>query len=323
MAKGKGSSRFRKKRREVFVLLFIFLPFRYRLALDNWLRGRKEFREIRKADIVFISPPKCGRTWLRALLSRFFQKKHGLPEDRLLGFDNYHRLCSAIPKIRFSHDKYVSVYTRDRRTKRIYYDKKAIILVREPRDVVVSNYFQWTATINPFKKQARRVPDDPKDVRLFDFAMDLDLGLPRTIRCLNECAPELPKMQAYLLVRYEELRAHPTDTFKRILSFMELSFTDEDVEDAVGYASFENMRKLETSRSFDSDSRRRAVKDPNDPNTFKVRQGKVGGFRDHFFGEQLAKIKALLEADLAPVYGYCAPYRNQEEAAGEPKRLFG
>lgn len=323
MAEDKGSGRFRRKKRERLVSLFGFLPFRYRLALDHWLRGRKEFREIRKADVVIISPPKSGRTWVRVLLSRFFQKKHGLPEDQLLGFDNYHRLCAAVPRIRFSHDKYVSVYTRDRGTKRTYYDKRVIILVRDPRDVVVSNYFQWAATINPFKKKARRVPDNPNDVPLYDYVMDTELGLPKTIRFLNEWAPELPKMQAYLLVRYEELRANPSDTFKRILSFMELSFSDEEVEDAVAYASFENMRKLEASRAFDSDSRRLTVKDPNDPNTFKVRQGKVGGYRSHFAGEELANVNALVESNLAPVYGYCAPHSHRDEAADQPKQLTG
>lgn len=323
MAEDKGTGGFRKKKRERLVALFGFLPFRYRLALDHWLRGRKEFREIRKADVVIISPPKSGRTWVRVLLSRFFQKKHGLPEDQLLGFDNYHRQCPAVPRIRFTHDKYVSDYTRDRGSKRLYYGKKVILLVRDPRDVVVSNYFQWTATINPFKKKARRVPDNPDDVPLYDFVMDPELGLQKTIRFLNEWAPELPKMQAYLLVHYEELRADPSDAFKRILAFMELSFSDEEVADAVAYASFDNMKKLEASRAFDSDSRRLMVKNPNDPNSFKVRQGKVGGYRTHFDGEELSSIDALVDENLAPVYGYSAPLGDRDEAADRTKRLTG
>lgn len=300
----KENKRLRKKKREVLVSLFFFLPFRHRLALDNWLRGRKEAREIRQADVVIVSPPKCGRTWVRVLLSRFFQICHGLPDDRLLGFDNYHRLCPAVPKIRFTHDKYVSDYTGEGDTKRTFYDKKVILLVRDPRDVVVSNYFQWIITINPFKKKARRVPDDPKSVPLYDFFLDPELGVRKTIRFLNAWESELPKTKDCLIVRYEDLKADTEAVLKRMLSFMALAYSEEQVRAAVDYASFENMRALEKSNTFDSGSRRLAAKNPDDASALKVRRGKVGGYRDYFSNEEIAHIDGLVEAQLSPIYGY-------------------
>ena len=81
-----SSSKIRKKKRERLVSMLFFLPNSRKLAADRWLRGRKEFKEIRKADYVIISPPKAGRTWLRVMLSNAYQLHYGLPGKELLGF---------------------------------------------------------------------------------------------------------------------------------------------------------------------------------------------------------------------------------------------
>ena len=67
--------------------------------LERWLRGKEEFRKLEQADCVIVSFGKSGRTWLRVLLSRFYQVRHGLSERHLIGFDNLHRRNSAIPRI--------------------------------------------------------------------------------------------------------------------------------------------------------------------------------------------------------------------------------
>jgi hypothetical protein len=303
------SAMIRKKRREILVSLLFFLPFRYKVAVDHWLRGRKEYREVRKADFIIISPPKCGRTWVRVLLSRFLQVKYGLGTKNLLGFDNYHRLCPDIPKIRFTHDKYISDYTRDTKTKRAFYEKKVVFLVRDPRDVVVSNYFQWISTVNPFKRKKRSVPDDPTQVSAFDYAMDPELGLLKTICFLNEWESEIPKLKDYVLIRYEDLRSDSQRALVRMLTFMGQEYSDEQVDEAVSYASFENMKALESSPSLDTGSRRLAAKDPKNPDSFKVRRGKVGGYRDYLSAEQVARIDGLIEGELSPFYGYSGPRR--------------
>jgi hypothetical protein len=42
----------------------------------------------------------------------------------------------------------------------------------------------------------------------------------------------------------------------------------------------------------------------SDPNTFKVRRGQVGGYRDYFSAEELEAIDALLQGALPPELGY-------------------
>ena len=60
-----------------------FLPQARRKALDRRLRGREEHRKLQLADHVLMSWGKSGRTWLRIMLSRFYQIAYGVPEDQM------------------------------------------------------------------------------------------------------------------------------------------------------------------------------------------------------------------------------------------------
>jgi hypothetical protein len=293
----------RKKNREIFVSLLFFLSRKQKLALDHWLRGRKEYNEIKAADYVIISPPKCGRTWVRTMLSRFFQHRYGLPGNELLGFDNYHRMNPAIPRIRFTHDRYVNQYTGNRDSKRDYYNKKVILLVRDPRDVVASNYFQWINCVNPYKKELLNIPDKPEEVPIFEYAMTRQFGIPRTVEFLQAWAPELNKIGAHLLVRYEDLRTDTARVLGDMLAFMGIEATETEIRQVVDETSFENMKKMEQNQTFESGSRRLMIKDSDNPESFKVRRGKVGGYSDYFSEQELVEIDRLI-ARIPPLYGY-------------------
>ena len=294
----------RKKNREILVSLLFFLSRNQKHAVDHWLRGRKEYKEISEADYVIISPPKCGRTWLRMMLSRFFQVRYGLPENELLGYDNYHQQNSAIPRIRFTHDRYIKNYTRNSDNKSDFYRKKVILLVRDPRDAVVSTYFQWINTINPYKKEMLDVPEHPAEVPIFDYVMTSRYGIHHAIEFLNSWAPELEKTRAHLLVRYEDMRTEPARIFGELLAFMQIDASPEELEQVAEWSSLENMKKLEQNQTFASGSRRLMIKDPNNPDAFKVRRGKVGGYRDYFTAEQNDSIDLLVREQLHPLFGY-------------------
>ena len=101
-----------KKLSRFFVLTpLFFLPYDRKSRVERWLRGREQYRKLQRADCVVVSFGKSGRTWLRVMLSRFYQVKHGLSERHLIGFDNLHLRNGAIPKIFFTHDNYTKDYT--------------------------------------------------------------------------------------------------------------------------------------------------------------------------------------------------------------------
>jgi len=80
----------------------------------------------------------------------------------------------------------------------------------------------------------------------------------------------------------------------------------------VEWGSFDNLRKLETSGTFSQGGMK--LVDANDPSTYKVRRGKVGGYREDFDDHQVAELEALVRATIVPELGYCLD--GTDRAAG-------
>lgn len=292
-------------RHGVYVFLF-FLPYERKKSMERWLRGKEELRKLNLADWVLVSWAKSGRTWLRVMLSRAYQMKYGLSERSLLGFDNLHRKNPAAPTVFFTHGNYLKDYTGNRDSKIDFYDKKVVLLVRDPRDVAVSQFFQWKFRMRPRKKKLNDYPGHGEDVSTFDFVMNSAVGLPRIIDYFNGWAKDVPRMRNILVVRYEDMRKDPARILGQILEFVGTPCTNEQIKEAVEFAAYENMKKLEQRKAFWFSGDRLVPRDRKDPNTYKVRRAKVGGYRDYFDDQQIEQIDALVDSDLAPFYGYGA-----------------
>jgi Sulfotransferase domain len=295
-----------------------FLPRERTRALERWLRGREDWRKLRVADAVVVSFGKSGRTWLRVLLSRVYQLQHGLGERAVIGFDNLHHLTGAVPKIMFTHDNYVKDYTGHVDSKANFYDKKVVFLARDPRDVAVSQYFQWKYRMKPNKKDINAYPET--DLPLFDFVMS-DAGLPKVIGFMNLWAKEAPKIKDFMIARYEDLRARPEAILERLLEFLGTPANEAQIADAVAFASLDNMKRMEQQRVFWLSGGRLVPKDRNNPNSYKVRRGKAGGYRDDFDAAQLAAIDRLVETTLDPLYGYTGSAGGAGQSGAEPDLL--
>lgn len=295
--------------------LLFFLPRQKKIRIDRWLRGKEEFRKLRLADCVIVSFGKSGRTWVRVMLSRFYQVKHGLSARHLIGFDNLHKKNAAIPKLFFTHDNYIKDYTGNRDTKADFYDKKVVLLVRDPFDTAVSQFFQWKYRMRPGKKALNQYPQHGSDTSVFDFVMDEDAGLPKIIDYLNLWASESSKIKDLLIVRYEDLRADTAQALERIVNFIGTPGSEAEIREAVNFASVENMRQMEEKKTFWLSGSRMVAKDRKNPNSYKVRKAKVGGYRDYFDDQQIARMQQLVAERLDPVFGYTARPPATEEAA--------
>ena len=305
--------------RELLPRLCFFLPMKRRIALDRWVRGREEHRKLRNADFVIASFGKSGRTWMRILLSRFFQLRVGMPEQTLIGFDNFHRKDAVVPRFFFTHDNYLKDYSGNADSKADFYGKKVVLLVRNPYDTAVSQYFQWKHRMRPVKKALNGYPPHGEEVALFDFVMDAFGGLPTVVDFLNLWLREAEAVSEVLIVRYEDLRADTAGELTRVLTFMGQAPNAEEVAEAVRFASVENMRNMEQKKVFWLDGRRMTPGNKNEPNSFKVRRAKVGGYRDYFSEEQLAEMEALVESRLLPGLGYLK-HENACDAEGPALR---
>jgi hypothetical protein len=290
--------------REVILFFAFFLPPERKRALERHLRGKEEFRKLGLADVVIVSFGKSGRTWLRVLLSRFFQLRFGLRPSAFIGFDNLHRKNDGIPRVFFTHDNYLRDFTGHQDSKADFYDKKVVLLVRQPGDVAVSQFHQWKFRMRPHKKGLNKYPEHGQEVDVFTFATDEDAGLPKVIDFMNGWAREMPRLKHLLIVRYEDLRRDTAGQLRRVLEFMGQQPTEQELADCVSFASVENMRKLEEKSAFWLAGSRMKPGDKANPESFKVRRAKVGGYRDYFDDRQTETLDAMTEERLLPGFGY-------------------
>jgi len=284
------------------------LPKRQRVALRHRLRGALDNRRTLAADLVILSRAKSGRTWLRAILSRLYQVHYGLPERQLLEYDNFHRLQPAVPIIAMTHGHQLAEFAHHPRFGSTIRAKPTILLLRDPRDVAVSEYFQTTRRASAHKKELYGVNEGQS---LFAFVMQAPLGLPAACAYLNHWRQALASWDRVLLLRYEDLRGNPGQEIARIRSFMGAPFTDTEIADAVAFTDFDALKTKERENYYGNT--RLQARNTDDPDSFKVRRGKVGGYRDYFEGEQLALIDGYVAKHLDPALGY-GPANGEPQA---------
>src|SRR5262249_32443353 len=187
----------------------------------------------------------------RGVISRASHRPlSGPPAPPLLGSNTSPRRNRRIPRIFFTHDNYIADYTGHRDSKVDFYAKKVILLVRSPQDTAVSQYFQWKHRMRPHKKRLNDYPEHGQEVPIFDFAMRPGAGLPKIIEFMTQWAREAKHLSAFLVVRYEDMRANPIEELRRIVAFLGGPVDEEAVRAAVEYASVENMRSMEERRVF-------------------------------------------------------------------------
>lgn len=273
------------------------------LAAERKMRGAEQVKKLRDADIVVVSFGKSGRTWLRVMISHLFRVIHDLPENAIIGFDNFHSMNRAIPKIFFTHDNYISDLIGN--SKQPFYDKRVVLLVRDPRDVAVSQYFQWKFRMKPAKVALNNYPPRDEEINLFSFVTgDKGGSLKAVADFMNAWARESSDVQNFHLLRYEDLRASPREELRRLLDFASVQATEEQVNSAIEYSSYENMKKMESKKQFRLAGGRMMPGDKDNPDSFKVRRAKVGGYRDYFSDEEVAAIDKQLADILDPIFDY-------------------
>jgi hypothetical protein len=121
---------------------------------------------------------------------------------------------------------------------------------------------------------------------------------------MNSWAQEMPHIKDFLMVRYEEMRSDPEKALKKMLNFIGTPAMDGQIKEAVAFASYENMKRLEQKKAFWLSGGRLTPKDRQNPDSYKVRRAKVGGYRDYFAEHETAAIEELIQGTLASSFGY-------------------
>jgi hypothetical protein len=236
---------------------------------------------LRRKSYIITSHPKSGRTWLNVVIGKYFSLMFGVPENV---FFTQHHFNIKMPKVSFTHlNSLEIVKTKDIS---ILKNKNVILLIRDPRDIVVSYYYQIT-------KRKKRLLFSGS---MREFVRSDEYGISKIIAYMNLLSEAEHIANKFLLVTYESLHKNFIRQLGRILQFMSVPCDDKLMEKAVQHGEFSKMKKMEKNNKYKTSAL--AVRNPNDPNAYKVRSGKMGGYVEYFSQDDIKYMNQKINDEL-------------------------
>ncbi|MER9594638.1 MULTISPECIES: sulfotransferase domain-containing protein [unclassified Mesorhizobium] len=216
---------------------------------------------------LIVSFPKSGRTWLRVMLDDLGVEVQYIHD----GTD--HKLLRPKSSLKENKSRY-----KKRRT---------IMLVRDPRDTVVSGYFQV--------QKRHMLPAGS----FSDFIRSDNHGIEKIIRFNLQWFAAMPRMREIRYLQYEDMHRDTAGVLRAILGFLNLQADDRTLVEVANNRTFDKMKVSESTGDLsDRYGKILQPRDANDPESFKVRKGKIGGYGEYlseddvaYCDEQLAKFE--------------------------------
>lgn len=253
-------------------------------------------------DIILVTAPKSGTTWLKALLFSLvnrkkypvFEKNHPLlvknPHDLvpLLEQDLYvdgqvpdFSLFTS-PTLIATHVPFASLpkSVQNSRTKLVY-------LCRNPRDTFIS---MWQFT-NNLRLDSHR--DTNSIEEMFDhFCKGVGLYGPFWDHVLGYWKESIENSDKVLFLMYEEIKKQPKIQLKRLAEFLDCPFSIEEedcrvVDEILRMCSFGNLRNLEVNVNGNMSA--------GMANKNFFRRGEVGDWKNYFTVEMNDRLNHIIE----------------------------
>jgi hypothetical protein len=248
-------------------------------------------------DIYLVSYPKSGNTWTRFLLANLVY-----PEKN----PDFSNINALLPDIEEMSKRDLERAQRPRILKsHQYFDPrypKVIYVVRDPRDVVLSEYH--------FDIKRRAIADDfPRQEFVSRFVRG-EVNHANGTWAENVVTWFYTRRgdSRFLLVRYEDLQTQALEEMGKIARFIGISADPERLAFAVKQSAADRMRELEKKQSHLWSSTRTTRQDKP-----FVRSAKAGGWKVELPEESIAEIEAAWGGLMREI-GY-------ELAAAENRRM--
>lgn len=219
--------------------------------------------------------PKTGTTWMLKLVS-------SIPGYREVGnFDGEIQRYNSVQagEVVHGHDWYTPELAELLARNQI----KVIVLMRDPRDQLISRVFH-----------IRRVENHLWHQRLSEVSLDEAImlciegrdGLPGTRTMIELTQSWLNSGFDQVVVRYEELINDPRGQFQRVLDYLEVKLPDDLLKAIITRNQFE---RLSGGRKFWKQARRQGQEDPQS----HFRKGIVGDWKNYLKPEHIVRFKQL------------------------------
>jgi hypothetical protein len=265
-----------------------------------------------KKNIVWLaSYPKSGNTWFRIFLSNLRSEK-AAPIDineiqtngifsskeifeKATGLNASHLTTAEIDSLRPDVFRYYSsrmddlffikahdAYTHLPDSEPLFpsdVSYGAIYFVRNPLDVAVSFAFHSGKSM--------------KDTHL---TLNKNITLAKPKRYQSQLHQQLLTWSGHveswlnqkdipiLLLRYEDMKTKPLETFRKAVEFLDWDYSDLAIQEALDKSSFKNLKKQEAEKGFQERQKKQKQ---------FFRSGQVGDWENHLTKEQVNSIQTI------------------------------
>ncbi|MBA0608473.1 hypothetical protein Godav_020690 [Gossypium davidsonii] len=224
----------------------------------------------RPTDIIVATSPKCGTTWLRALIFSIINRA---------SFDfNDHPLRKLNPQ------ELVLLFEGHIPCRFVY-------ICRDPKDVLVSKW-HFSNKLRP-----KEVPPLSLEEAFDLFCKGVSHYGPFWDHVLGYWKASVESPKKVLFLTYEDVKKEPLGCVRKVAEFLGVPFSPEEenkktVEEIVKLCSFESLSNLDVNKSVAKRSERPVS------NSDFFRKGEVGDWVNHLSPEMVEKMNQITEQKL-------------------------
>lgn len=296
--------------------IYLYQGFWHSKRVIQGVLNLQEHFQAHDSDIILVTLPKSGTTWLKALTYSVLNRKTHYPSlnrDPTLTSSSAHPLLSAnphdlvpflelnlylennpdlssfpSPRLFAAHLPYFPLPESIKSSK-----CKIVYMCRNPKDLLVSLWHFLTNALRTETQEGHKIED------LFGkFCNGMTLFGPFWDHMLGYYKESLRRPDKIIFLRYEDLKGEPFRVVKELAEFLGYGFSKEEENgDVIGdivrlrLCSFENMSNLEVNKSAKAVSIGVKAKD-------FFRRGEVGDSNNFLTPNMIKQLDDIIEEKL-------------------------
>jgi hypothetical protein len=199
--------------------------------------------KLARAKVCLVSYPTSGGMWLRALIGKALCEKYRL-DERLIFRERSLTKCAGVLRTLCTHGD--ANVTEDKHYKDLetnlaqYKSKRVILLIRDPRDVVVSCYLHASGSKGRYNGS------------ISDFVRSDHHGIRKIVTFYKIWHTNRHVPEVFLPIRYDDLATDPGTALRRALALIDAQqYSDEIINTAVDYCNCDRLKTMEREGHID------------------------------------------------------------------------